>query len=113
MRRMRLAIALRAGNAPDEHATVLDAHIVHGNAVLFEARLALTGAAVELPEMPRTRNVIAVERPFPERAADVIADARDRAELAVPARERNARASQQHLSHGLRRELFARPHIDP
>src|SRR5262249_42778842 len=59
------------------------------HAILFVSRLADTGTAMELPTVPRTSDVIAVETAFAERPTDVVADIRHRTELSVLERDRN------------------------
>ena len=54
--------------------------------------LALAAAAVELPIVPGTGDVIAVEPAFAKRPADVVADTGDRAEFSAAKRQRDARA---------------------
>src|SRR5215831_20379721 len=67
----------------DEHAATLDLHRECRHAILFVSRLADTGTAMELPTVPRTSDVIAVETAFAERPTDVVADIRHRTELSV------------------------------
>jgi hypothetical protein len=76
---------LHAATAPRryEHATALDLDGERWHAILFESRLAHAGEAMELPTVPRTSDVIAVEAAFAERPTDVVADIRHRAELSI------------------------------
>jgi hypothetical protein len=73
----------------DEHGVALDLHRQGRHAILLESRLADAGAAMELPTVPRTSDVIAVETAFAERPSNVIADIRYRTELSVLERDCN------------------------
>ena len=87
MGRMRFLVALRRALEIDEQSSVLDARLITRHAIVFESRLALAGARVKLPVVPRTDDVIAVESSVAERTTDVIADAGDDAELTVEVRD--------------------------
>src|SRR5262249_38174766 len=76
-----------------EHAAALDPHRERRHAILFESGLADAGAAMELPTVPWTSDVIAVETAVAERPADVITDIRHRAELSILDRDRNGDSS--------------------
>ena len=90
---MWLAGALRRGRRVDENASVFHGHVVSRNGVLLKTRLAQTGAAVELPVVPRADDVLAVEPALTERPADVVAHSADRAELPVLVRQRQPDAA--------------------
>jgi hypothetical protein len=68
---------------------------------------------VELPVVPGTHDVVAVERAFPERPPEMIADAGYRAELTVLECESDLLAPEQHLPDGLLGEFIGGAHIDP
>src|SRR5262249_21426599 len=89
MRLVRRFGAPRRRRDVDEHAATLDLHRECRHAILFVSRLADTGTAMELPTVPRTSDVIAVETAFAERPTDVVADIRHRTELSVLERDRN------------------------
>src|SRR5262245_64560892 len=82
----------------DEHATALDLHRERRHAILFESGLADAGAAMELPTVPRTSDVIAVETAFAERPTDVVADIRHRTELSILERDRKGDSSRDRKS---------------
>ena len=84
-------VRLVAAGDVDQHAAVLDLDRIGGHAVFLEAGLAHAGAAVEFPVVPGTDDVVAVEPAFAERAADVIAGVRHRAERPVLERDRESR----------------------
>src|SRR6516225_3775275 len=67
----------------DEYPAAFDLHRKGRHAILFESRLPDAGAAMELPTVPRTNDVIAVKTSFAERSTDVIADIRHRAKLSI------------------------------
>src|SRR6516225_9752087 len=89
MRLVRRFGALRRRREVNEHAAALDLHRERRHAILFESRLADAGAAVELPTVPGTSDVIAVETAVAERPADVVADIRHCAELSILERDRD------------------------
>lgn len=97
MLRERLSRSPGGRHTLDEHPAVLDTNLLHWDAVRFEAGLALLGPAVEFPIVPGAHHIVAVERAFTERPADVVADARDRAEFTVLEYQRDPAATQQHL----------------
>jgi hypothetical protein len=99
MRFVRLASALRACNASNKHTAVLDAHVMGWNAIVLVSWLALSCSAVKLPVVPRTNDVITAELAFTKRPSNVIADARNCAELAVTVSQGNLRTSEDHLLH--------------
>jgi hypothetical protein len=113
MRFVRLSATFRAWNALNKHAAVLDAHVVGWNAIVFVPRLALSCPAVELPVMPRTNDVITAELAFAKRPPNVIADAGDRAKLAITVSQCNPGAPDDHLLHRSLRKLLACTHIYP
>src|SRR5205807_5662019 len=82
-------------------------------AIVFESRLALAGARVKLPVVPRADDVIAVEPSVAERTADVIADAGDDAELTVEVRDRKFVAPYDDRLQRLLRQLINRTDIEP
>ena len=100
---VRLSRALGRRRDVDQDAAVLDLHRVGGNRVLLEARLALAGAAVEFPVVPGADDVVAVEPALAERAADVVAGVRHRAELPVLERQREIAAADREMPQRRRR----------
>src|SRR5215813_7852627 len=113
MRLMRRFGAARGRRDVDEHAATLDFHRERRHAILFESRLAHSGAAVELPTVPRTSDVIAVETAFAERPTDVVADIRHRAELSILERDRNGDSSRLAALQRRPRELIGTADVDP
>src|SRR5262249_50324118 len=97
----------------DEHAAALDLHRERRHAILFESGLADAGAAMELPTVPTTSDVIAVETAFAERPTDVIADIRPRAELSVLERDRKGDSSRLATLQRRARELIDTADVDP
>src|SRR5262249_19673610 len=96
-----------------EHATALHLQAVRRNRVGLEARLAEPRSRVELPVMPRTDNVLAVQRSLAERAGGVIADSRDGAESSARARDRDLGATTLHTGYGTALQIFFAAYIDP
>src|SRR6516162_10019353 len=82
MRLVRRFCTPRRRRDVDEHAPALDLDRERWHAILFES-IAHAGEAMELPTVPRTSDVIAVETAFAERPTDVVADIRHRAELSI------------------------------
>src|SRR5208282_1819685 len=102
MGRVRLLHALGWIRDVDEHVAAFDLHREGGHAVLLEAGLALAGATVEFPPVPRAFYVPGrIDAALAERAADVVAGVRDGAEYAVLERERDVRALHFHRPAGL------------
>src|SRR6476620_9039085 len=97
----------------DEHAVALDLHRESRHAILLESRLADAGAAMELPTVPRTSDVVAVETAFAERPTNVVAKSRYRTELSVL--ERNRNGGRLHLATLQRRsgEILGTADLDP
>jgi hypothetical protein len=77
----------------DEYAAAFDLHRERRHAILFESRLTDAGTTVELPTVPRTNDVIAVETALAKRSTDVVADIRHRAELSILERDRKGDGS--------------------
>jgi hypothetical protein len=113
MRWVRQLVARRRGLAVHQHAAVLDLDVVPRHAVGLVAGLALAGRAVELPIVPRADHVVAVERAVAERAADVVAGTRDRAELAITAGERDRPVAYVQLLQRLPAQFVGAADIDP
>ncbi len=82
-------VARRSLVGVDEDASVLDLHRVARDPVFLEAGLALSGTEVELVVVPGADDVVAVEAPFAEGAAHVVADPGDGGEHAVAAHQRD------------------------
>src|SRR5262249_8807708 len=97
----------------NEHAAVLDLHRECRHAILFDSGFADAGAAMELPTMPRTSDVIAVETPVAERPADVVADIRHRAELSILERDRDGDGLRLATLERSPRELLDAADVDP
>src|SRR5262249_55507342 len=97
----------------DEHAAALDLHRERRHAVLFVPKLADAGAAMELPTVPRTSDVIAVETAFAERPTDVVADIRHRTELSILERDRKGDSSRLATLQRRARELIGTADVDP
>src|SRR6516225_9721204 len=72
----------------DEYAAAFDLHRERRHTILFESRFTDAGATMELPTVPRTDDVIALETALAEWSTDVIADIRHRAELPILERDR-------------------------
>src|SRR5215831_18415259 len=114
--RMRLVWRLgtpRRRRDVDEHAAALDLDRERRHAILFESRLAHAGAAMELPTVPRTSDVIAVETAFAEWPTDVVADIRHRAELSILERDCNGDSSRLAALQRRPRELIGTADVDP
>src|SRR5215813_7120565 len=97
----------------DEYAAALDLDGERWHAILFKSRLAHAGAAMELPTVPRTSDVIAVEAAFAERPTDVVADIRHRAELSILERDRNGDSSRLATLQRRPRELIGTADVGP
>src|SRR5690606_18490551 len=79
--RVREARPRRLRLTADLQPTVDHAAFVNGHGVAFVARLTVAGRVMELPTMPRARDVATiVEAAVPERSADVIAATIDHVE---------------------------------
>src|SRR6185295_11844158 len=81
--------------------------------VVLGAGLPDAGAAVELPLVPRTDDVLAVEAALAQRSAGVVADAGDGAEDAVRMADRDRRAIDDDLPQRFRDEVRDRPEVTP
>jgi hypothetical protein len=68
---------------------------------------------MELPTVPRTSDVIAVETAFAERPTDVVADIRHRAELSILERDRNGDSSGLATLQRRPREHIGTADVDP
>jgi hypothetical protein len=68
---------------------------------------------MELPTVPRTSDVIAVETAFAERPTDVVADIRHRTELSILERDRKGDSSRLATLQRRARELFGAADVDP
>jgi len=110
VRRVRELVALGGGLGAHQHTP---AHVVPRDTVGLETRLALARHAMELPVVPRARHVVAFERALAERPADVVADARERAELAVATGQRERAMAYADGLHGALRELRRATDVDP
>src|SRR5262249_50059303 len=97
----------------DEHAAALDLHRERRHAILFVSGLADAGAAMELPTVPRTSDVIAVETTFAERPTDVVADIRHRTERSVLERDRNGGGLRLATLQRGSREILGAADVDP
>src|SRR5215471_12780692 len=97
----------------DEYAAALDLDGERWHAILFKSRLAHAGEAMELPTVPRTSDVIAIEAAFAERPTDVVADIRHRAELSILERDRNGDSSRLTTLQRRPRELIGTADVDP
>src|SRR5262249_4038752 len=113
MRLVRRFCTPRRRRDVDEHAAALDLDRERWHAILFESRLAHAGAAMELPTVPRTSDVIAIETAFAERPTDVVADIRHRAELSILERDRNGDSSHLAALQRRPRELIGTADVDP
>src|SRR5690348_4824697 len=114
MRRMRFLHPPRRVGEIDQDAALLDLDWKCRNAIVLGAGLALAGAAVELPAVPRAPYESGlVERAFAQGPADVIACIGDGAEHAVPIRERDVRAPHFHRLAGMLGELVGSADVDP
>ena len=113
MRRVGFAPAFCRRRGVDQHAAALDPDLVHGHPVFLEAGLAYTGAAMEFPVVPGADYVVAFEAALAERAADVVAGTRYRAETAVLVHQRDAGFSQHHLLQGFLLQLGGAADVDP
>src|SRR5262245_3918955 len=110
---MQLAGAPGRGGETHQEATGLDLHCIGGHRVLFEARLAFAGAAVEFPVVPGTDDVVPVEPAFAERPADVIAGVRDRPELPVLERHREVAVASLDMSQRYLRQFLGGTDVSP
>src|SRR5215510_8185648 len=97
----------------DEHAAALDLDRECRHAILFESWFADAGAAIELPTVPRTSDVVAVETAFAERPTDVVADIRHRAEPSILERDRKGDSSRLATLQRRARELLGAADVDP
>ena len=97
----------------EQHSPVLDLQRVLRNAIGFEARLAIAAAAVELVVMPWADHVLAIECAIAQRAADVIADPGNRAELAVAIGKCDAKRSSLDFAQRPIAKLIDGTEIDP
>jgi hypothetical protein len=113
MRIVRETPALRARRFRDQHPAALDLDAVGGHAIRLVAGLAFAGLPVELVVMPGTDDEITVEPATTERTADMIADTGDRAEPAVPVRQRDALRADPQFLHRPGGEFLARTDVDP
>src|SRR5262245_39361986 len=113
MRLVRRFGAPRRRRDVDEHAATFDLHGECRHAILFVSRLADTGTAMELPTVPRTSDVIAVETAFAERPTDVVADIRHRTELSVLERDRNGGGLRLATLQRGSREVLGAADVDP
>ena len=81
--------------------------------IVLESRLAKTRDPVKLPLMPGADNIVAVQRPFAERAAGMIADIVNSTEFLTDATERYLQPSDLVTLQRLRAKQFRRADIDP
>jgi hypothetical protein len=93
MRSVRRFDTPRRRRDVDEYAAAFDLHREGRHAILFESRLPDTGATMELPTVPRTNDVIAVETALTEQSTDVVADIRHCAKLSILERDRKSGGS--------------------
>src|SRR6516162_4898315 len=112
MRLVRRFCTPRRRRDVDEHAPALDLDRERWHAILFES-IAHAGEAMELPTVPRTSDVIAVETTFAERPTDVVADIRHRAELSILERDRNGDGSRLATFQRRPRELLGAADVHP
>lgn len=113
MRLVRQAAALRLLCFADQHPAVFDLDVMRRDVIGFVTRFTLTGAPMKLVVMPGADDVVAIERAIAERAADMIADARNRAELAVLEGQRDAFRSDAEFLHRFFGKLVVGADIDP
>src|SRR5262245_41620999 len=71
------------------------------------------GTAMELPTVPRTNDVIAVETTFAERPTDVVADIRHRTELSILERDCNGGGLRLATLQRGSREVLGAADVDP
>jgi hypothetical protein len=74
--------ARRHRSLRDEQVTALLLHVIPRQRIRLVAGLALPGAAVVLPVVPRADHVLPIERALGQRAAGMVADAGEGPELA-------------------------------
>src|SRR6516162_7247534 len=72
MRSVRRFGTPRRRRDADEYAAAFNLHRERRHAILFESRFTDAGTTMELPTVPRTNDVIAVETAFAERSTDVV-----------------------------------------
>src|SRR5262249_15910842 len=97
----------------DEHAAALNLDRECRHAILFEPGFADARAAIELPTMPGTSDIIAVESAVAERPADVVADVRHCAELSILERDRDGDGLRLATLERSPRELLDAADVDP
>ena len=97
----------------DEYAGAFDLHREGRHTILFESRLPDAGATMELPTVPRTNDVIAVETAVAERPTDVVADVRHRAKLSILERDRKSGGSSLAALQRDARDFLGAADVDP
>lgn len=90
-----------------------DPDLVARHPVGLEPWFAVTGVAMELPAVPRTHDVLALERAVAERSTDVVARARDRREDPIAMRQGHRPARDGHLLQRYPGELRGVADVDP
>ncbi len=113
VRGVRLLVAPAGRRQVDPQPAVLDPQRVARHLVVLEARLALAGAMVELPEVPRADDVVAVQAALAERPADVVADAGNGPEAAVAAGDGELRLADHDLLQPAARDLLGGADVGP
>src|SRR6516225_6412579 len=113
MRSVRRFDTPRRRREVDEHAAAFDLHRKRRHAILFESRLPDAGAAMELPTVPMTNDVIAVKTSFAERSTDVIADIRHRAKLSILERDRQGGGCRHATLQRGARDFLGAADVDP
>src|SRR6185437_3107554 len=88
---LSLFLACRGRGKIDIQPVVLHFCRIGWNLILFITGLSVTGSMMKLPIVPGTDDIVAVERPFPQRTAHMVADAGDRSERTVLVRQRDRR----------------------
>src|SRR6516165_9578039 len=97
----------------DEYAAAFDLHRKGRHAILFESRLPDAGATMELPTVPRTNDVIAVETAVAERPTNVVADVRHCAKLSILERDRKSGGSSLAALQRDARDFLGAADVDP
>src|SRR6516164_9077965 len=113
MRSVRCFDTPRRRRDVDEYAAAFDLHREGRHTILFESRLPDAGATMELPTVPRTNDVIAVETAVAERPTDVVADVRNCAKPSILERDRKSGGSSLAALQRDARDFLGTTDVDP
>ena len=80
---VRFLPARCGGRGPHQHSAVLNFYFVARHGVILEPRLTAASDAMELPVVPWTDDIIAIQPTLTQRSTGVVTDAGDDAEHAI------------------------------